>query len=478
MILALTRFALAAAVLAATAPNAPAELTPVTDEFKVNTSFEETDTRPRVAMDAAGNFVVVWLHFNPDSQSLELFGQRFDNEGNKLGGEFRIDVSGIVNAPRFDVAMDSSGSFVVVWEGPDDDVFGIRARLYDADGNAIPPNDDFVINDDEDGVQAQPVATFSDSGFVVAWNGSSGQLIVRSFGTGGLPGPEQEFTFPPGIGAPAIAGNSSGEFVVAWQGYEPNAMFPLESDIYAMRFDSTATPVGQHFRANTFTTASQRDPVAAMNESGDFVIAWEFGYESEAAAQAFHASGNPDGGEMNVSDTASFRPTNLGVAMDADTFTTAYELFVSGPGPKIEATRFMHGGGQIGDTFTVHMSSPASRNPDIASDGVSRYVVVYDVVGNPGTDVTARLYTSNPGGSTTTTTTTMPATACGDADGSGGVTATDALLALSTAVGSGSCPLCLCDVDSSGTITAADALRILNEAVGLPVVLTCVACGP
>jgi hypothetical protein len=75
----------------------------------------------------------------------------------------------------------------------------------------------------------------------------------------------------------------------------------------------------------------------------------------------------------------------------------------------------------------------------------------------------------------TTTTTVVETSVCGDANGDGGVTASDALGALRTAVGSGSCPTGTCDVDDNGTVSAADALRILARAVGQSVELTCPA---
>jgi len=65
---------------------------------------------------------------------------------------------------------------------------------------------------------------------------------------------------------------------------------------------------------------------------------------------------------------------------------------------------------------------------------------------------------------------------CGDANLDGSVSAADALSALRTAVGSGSCPACRCDVDSSGAISAADALALLRTAVGQSVTLVCLAC--
>lgn len=76
---------------------------------------------------------------------------------------------------------------------------------------------------------------------------------------------------------------------------------------------------------------------------------------------------------------------------------------------------------------------------------------------------------------------------CGDASEAAGalvaagatgnaITASDALIVLSTAVGFASCPACVCDVNGAGGVTATDALIVLNAAVGQPVTLNCPAC--
>ncbi len=65
---------------------------------------------------------------------------------------------------------------------------------------------------------------------------------------------------------------------------------------------------------------------------------------------------------------------------------------------------------------------------------------------------------------------------CGDADGSGTVSSSDALLTLNAAVGLAACNPCVCDVDGSGSVTASDSSIILNAVVGLPVQLNCPAC--
>jgi uncharacterized delta-60 repeat protein len=75
-----------------------------------------------------------------------------------------------------------------------------------------------------------------------------------------------------------------------------------------------------------------------------------------------------------------------------------------------------------------------------------------------------------------TTTTTLPPIACGDANGDGMITATDALIVLRAAVGSSTCAPCQCDTDDSGSIAATDALRVLRTAVGQAVTLQCPLC--
>ncbi|MFT4570911.1 MAG: hypothetical protein ACI8TX_001808 [Hyphomicrobiaceae bacterium] len=63
--------------------------------------------------------------------------------------------------------------------------------------------------------------------------------------------------------------------------------------------------------------------------------------------------------------------------------------------------------------------------------------------------------------------------ACGDPDGSGTATASDALFALRAAVGAGVCAPSVCDADGSGRVTAGDALTILRIAVEQVASLAC-----
>lgn len=62
---------------------------------------------------------------------------------------------------------------------------------------------------------------------------------------------------------------------------------------------------------------------------------------------------------------------------------------------------------------------------------------------------------------------------CGDANGDELITATDSLVALQTAVGTGNCLPAHCDTNNDTQISAGDALRILQAGLSLGVELTC-----
>jgi hypothetical protein len=83
---------------------------PAGGEFLVNTLTTNDQTHPSIAMDADGNFVVVWRSL--DGSGSGIRAQRYNSAGVPQGSEFSVKNSG--NSSR-DVAMDADGNFVVVW---------------------------------------------------------------------------------------------------------------------------------------------------------------------------------------------------------------------------------------------------------------------------------------------------------------------------------------------------------------------------
>jgi len=106
--------------------NNAALLTP--QPIHVNTSTLNAQRNPRVAADAAGNFIVCWEDWS--ANNADIRAQRFDANFQPIGGEFVVnsDLGGDQRRPS--VALhESSGHVVMTWEGPgtSTDVF---ARLY------------------------------------------------------------------------------------------------------------------------------------------------------------------------------------------------------------------------------------------------------------------------------------------------------------------------------------------------------------
>ena len=98
--------------------------TEIGQEFTINTSASATWGQPSVAMDAAGDFVVVWSGFGPNSNAQtdpsDIFGRQYNAKGQALTGQFQVDlyqggtqIPGVQNDPN--VAMGPDGTFIVTW---------------------------------------------------------------------------------------------------------------------------------------------------------------------------------------------------------------------------------------------------------------------------------------------------------------------------------------------------------------------------
>ncbi|HEY3203775.1 MAG TPA: S-layer homology domain-containing protein [Thermoanaerobaculia bacterium] len=247
-------------------------------EFQVNTTTTGYQYEPSVATDNAGDFVIVWASDSLDGSDSGIAGQRYDSAGNPLGGEFQINTytTDYQFAPR--VAMSAAGSFVVVWtstgqDGSSDGVFGQR---YDGSGAA--QGLEFQVNTTTTDYQEKPaVATDAAGDFVVVWDSGSAAtgydvFAQRYSSSGMLLGTEFRVNAYTGVAArnPAVATDNDGDFVVVWQQYDASGV-----GIFGQRFESSGIPEGSQFQINTFTVGPQRRPAVALDANHEFVVCWE-----------------------------------------------------------------------------------------------------------------------------------------------------------------------------------------------------------
>jgi hypothetical protein len=198
---------------------------PLGNEFQVNTYTTGQQLYAAVAANAGGDFVVVWHSYGQDGDERGIFGQRFDNTGAAAGPEFQVNsyTTGDQFYPR--VAMDGAGEFAVVWESqaPTGSYYTVFDRHFDASG--APRGNDFRVSGATLLDQSYPAVAADDSGrFMVVWtsfgqDGDAYGIFGRRFdNAGAAAGPEFQVnattTGYQKFGAVTMHGD--GDFVASW----------------------------------------------------------------------------------------------------------------------------------------------------------------------------------------------------------------------------------------------------------------------
>lgn len=88
-----------------------------------------------------------------------------------------------------------------------------------------------------------------------------------------------------------------------------------------MTVQAQTAPTGSEFQVNTYTTNNQAYPVVAMDNDGDFVITWQSNQDGSyygIYAQQYDNAGATVGGEVHVSTTTINKQEEPAIAMDND----------------------------------------------------------------------------------------------------------------------------------------------------------------
>ena len=282
---------------------------------------------PDVAKDALGRFVAVWKEGDNT-----LFARRFDASGAPLGNTFAVNVVTLLSVSDPTIASDASGNFVVAWTRLHPTAaHDVAARAFDSAG--APITGEFVVNAYTTGNQHAGGVAKSASGFVVAFGGegpAGDGVFARAFdsagspATGDVPVNTGLVYFP--VTFPDVAADASGDFVVAWTGTTPGGF----GGIFVRRFDASAAPLGGEFMVNTITTGFQIHPRVAVDRSGNFIVAWQGGPDSgadpgEITARRYDRFGAAtDTPEFAVSLAASYQREPHAAINDAGTFVVTW----------------------------------------------------------------------------------------------------------------------------------------------------------
>jgi YVTN family beta-propeller protein len=161
-------------------------------EFQVNTHTLDDQERPSISHAPDGSFVAAWESAGQDGDGSGIFARRYDSGAAAMGGEFQANT--YTTGWQRDPAVSHSpqdGSFVVVWwsEAQDGSGAGVFGQRFENTGNRLGP--EFRVNAFTTGDQLAPkVAHATDGSFAVAWQSratSSSSVFVLRYGSNGSP---------------------------------------------------------------------------------------------------------------------------------------------------------------------------------------------------------------------------------------------------------------------------------------------------
>jgi hypothetical protein len=398
--------------------NAPRD--PIGDQFQVNSYTTDDQLYPAVALDSDGDFVVVWMsngsnYGDTDIESIQ--GQRYNSVGTAQGSQFQVNsyTTGSQAFPA--VSLDSDGDFVVIWESygsiGDTNLRSIQGQRYNSLG--VPQDSQFQVNSYTENDQRFPdVAMDSDGDFVVVWQsyGSNGSdtsftsIQGQRYNSVGVPeGSEFQVNSYTSFRQrhPAVALDSDGDFVVVWESNGGSGTDTLNYSVQAQRYNSVGISQGSQFQVNSYITGNQRDPAVALDSDGDFIVVWRsdgssYGDTDSASIQGqrYNSAGTAQGSQFQVNTYTTSEQEVPDVAVDSDgDFVVVWGSYGSSgsdySGTSIQGQAYNSVGVPQGSEFQVNSYITSHQHsPGVGLDSNGNFVVVWRSYGSSGDDTSGR----------------------------------------------------------------------------------------
>ncbi len=271
-----------------------------------------------------------------DAQTMTAQGAEFRVNTFTTGNQSSIDVSTGYNNPVSKHSdMDANGNFVVTWQSKNQagatSGYDIYAQRYNAAG--VAQGSEFLVNTFTTGKQINSsVAMDPDGDFVIAWQSdqlaySLTDIYAQRYNAAGEAQSGEFMVNTRTISsqtAPAVAMDNSGNFIVAWNSNNQAAAKSYE-DVYLKRYNAAGTVVAEEVLVNNYTTNNQQVTAAAMDPNGNYVVTWQsFGQNAaysnlDIYAKRYNAAGVAQGTSFLVNTATTYNTQSYAsVDMDAN----------------------------------------------------------------------------------------------------------------------------------------------------------------
>ncbi|MGF6692128.1 Ca2+-binding RTX toxin-like protein [Metapseudomonas resinovorans] len=268
---------------------------------RVNTTTLGRQDNPEITGLTDGGFVVAWASDGQDGSAGTSSLQRYDANGVAVGGEVVINTTSAGPQDFPTISGLADGGYLAVWEGAgSDDTYGIFAQRFNASGAKV--GGEFRINTDTLDTQEEPaIAPLANGGFVVTWQTTRDSLdgtvdsYVQLYNAVGVKVGGQVLVNTTTLGSqsePEITPLSDGGYLLVWCGNGSGDA----TGIFAQRFNAAGAKVGVEVRVNTTTANIQEFPRVTLLVDGSYVITWDSydaaGLVADVHSQRFDANGN------------------------------------------------------------------------------------------------------------------------------------------------------------------------------------------
>jgi hypothetical protein len=288
-------------------------------EFIANATRDSTQRDPQIERDAAGNFVAVWNaeDFAGAGSHGDIVLQFFTSDGSPIGAEVLVNTATMGDQEKPAVAMNEAGDCVVAWASitDADSSYDIKARLF---RNRLPLGPEFIVNTTRRLTQTEPdVAVDSAGNVVVVWDTwtdvNDREVMARMFMPDGTPRTAEfmvNTTVAYSQAKPAVKFFLNGSFVVVWESWKQDSGTPAGYGVYGRRYGANGSPLCGEFAVNTTVADYQWYADVETFVDGSFVVVWcsweQDGDDGGIVLQKFGADGAPVGGEVIVNSTTAF----------------------------------------------------------------------------------------------------------------------------------------------------------------------------
>jgi hypothetical protein len=341
---------------------------------------------PQIVDIGSGRYVAVWTEAAggpiATAAGSDLVGQIFDTRGNRIGSEFRANVSFFADNEQ-NAALDTrpGGGFVMVYTDTDAAGTSIRAQSFDVNGSLVGGAPATIQADtNTDTLSSPALAVRSNGSYLVTYGRSteaggplSTSTVGRIVSAAGAVGAEFTIADAAAVGAtynPDVDVLSSGNYVVVYEHQPGFSPFAASYQI----LDST----GAFVRGGDFGGPLAFDVHVAALTGGSFVAVWT---EEDGDASEGGSGSGIVARVDNGAAPATFLVVNTSVAGDqvrADVAALNDGGFVvtwlDNNLGLVRGQRFDAAGTKVGEEFTAgDMGSEA--NPLVASLADGRFVV-------------------------------------------------------------------------------------------------------